>query len=63
MTPAATKLIATITFVSFLLPPFDTSSYNSLEGRPLEASVMRKYDKCHKKILFKKKQETLHNKT
>ena len=62
MTPAATKLIATITLCFIFSSSLSYFNYSLLKLAELDASVTRKYDKCHKNSV-QNKQDTLYNKT
>ena len=62
MTPAATTLLATITLCFIFSSSISYFNYSLLKSAELEASVMRKYDKCHKNSV-QNKQDTLYNKT
>ena len=53
MTPAATKLIATITLSFIFSSSISYFNYSLLKLAELEASVTRKYDKCHKRFYLK----------
>ena len=62
MTPAATKLIATIILFFISSSSISYFNYRLLKLAELDASVTRKYDKCHKNSV-QNKQDTLYNKT
>ena len=62
MTPAATKLIATIILFFISSSSISYFNYSLLKLAELDASVTRKYDKCHKNSV-QNKQDTLYNKT
>ena len=62
MTPAATKLIATIILFFISSSSISYFNYSLLKLAELEASVMKRYDKCHKNSV-QNKQDTLYNKT
>ena len=62
MTPAATKLITTIILFFISSSSISYFNYRLLKLAELDASVTRKYDKCHKNSV-QNKQDTLYNKT
>ena len=62
MTPAATRLTATIILFFISSSSISYFNYRLLKLAELDASVTRKYDKCHKNSV-QNKQDTLYNKT